>query len=218
MPPNDPTFPPRPVLIGVAGGTGAGKTTLCRAIAARLGPDTALTIAHDLYYRSLPEMPVTADEIVNFDHPNAYDTARLVVDLEALRRGESLHLPSYDFRTHTQAMQGTLTAPRKVILVDGILIFDYPALREMFDLRVFVDAPADVRLARRLLRDIHERKRTILSTLYQYETCVRPMHSQFVELGRNYADLIIPADGTMDAAAACIAAFAHLLAPLETTF
>ncbi len=217
MPQNDPSMPPRSVLIGVAGGTGAGKTTLCRAIRARLGSGAALIIAHDSYYRALPEMPIAAGEIVNFDHPDAYDTPRLIADLAALRAGRPVALPTYDFRTHARSPQTTPTAPTPVILVDGILIFDDPALREMFDLRVFVDVPADVRLARRLLRDVHERKRTIDSALYQYEYCVRPMHDQFVAAGRAYADLIIPADGATDGAAACIAAFAHLLNPLEKT-
>lgn len=217
MPHNNPTLPPHPILIGVAGGTGAGKTTLCRAISARLGSGVALTLAHDSYYRALPEMPIAAGEMVNFDHPDAYDTPRLIADLVALRRGQTVLLPAYDFRTHTRAAHAVPTLPMPVILVDGILIFDDPALREMFDLRVFVDVPADVRLARRLLRDVHERKRTIDSALYQYEACVRPMHDQFVAAGRTYADLIIPADGSTDGAAACIAAFAHLLSPLEKT-
>lgn len=183
------------ILIGVTGGSGSGKTTISRAIIERLGAENVAYLPHEAYYRSLAEMPIIAGEIVNFDHPDALDTARLTEDLKALLRGEAVHLPIYDFRTHRRTAETTPIEPKPVVLVEGILIFVDAVLRALCHVRVYVDTEADIRLVRRLRRDIEERGRSLDSVLYQYLESVRPMHEEFVEPCKRYAHLIIPEGG-----------------------
>ena len=176
----------RPFVVGIAGGTASGKTTVARRVADRLG---ALLLTHDRYYRS-------ADAHTNFDHPNSLDTARMVADLDRLRAGTPASLPDYDFSTHLRRVEEDLVAPTPVIVVEGILVLSDPALRARFDLAAFVDAPADVRLLRRVQRDVAERGRTVESVFAQYLATVRPMHEAFVAPSVAHAHLVL--DGTTE--------------------
>lgn len=185
----------RPVVIGVAGGTGSGKTTVSTRLLDRIGETHIAYIAHDMYYRSMDDIPRIAGEIANFDHPDALDTELLITQLAALKRGERVDIPVYDFSTHSRSIQTRRIDPQPIILVEGILIFVDPALRDLFDVRVFVDADADLRLIRRIKRDIAERGRTVDSVVHQYLTSVRPMHMEFVEPSKRYADIIVPEGG-----------------------
>jgi uridine kinase len=196
---NDPTPARGPksgsVTIGVAGGTGSGKTTISNAILERLGQQHIAYLPHDAYYRSLQDMPRTDKEVVNFDHPDSFDTPSLVQHILQLQRGESVDVPMYDFSTHSPLERVRRIEPQPIILVEGILIFAEPALRELFDMRIFVDTDADIRFIRRLNRDVYERGRSVESIIHQYLTSVRPMHQEFVEPSKRYADVIIPEGG-----------------------
>ncbi|HEY7771288.1 uridine kinase [Longimicrobium sp.] len=185
----------KPFLIGIAGGTGSGKTTVARRIYDSLHLDSAVFIDHDSYYRDLSHLSLEERAGVNFDHPNSLNNDLLIAHLTDLVEGRAIDKPVYDFARHTPAQETIRTEPRDVILVDGILLFAEPRLREMFDLRIFVDTDADVRFIRRLRRDLEERGRSLDSVIEQYLTTVRPMHFEFVEPSKRYADVIIPRGG-----------------------
>ncbi len=185
----------KPVLIGVAGGSGSGKTTVSRVILHSVGSDRIAYIQHDAYYRDRSDMPLAQRARVNYDHPDSLETDLMVVQLKQLREGHAVELPVYDFAQHVRARETRRVEPCPVILVEGILIFVDAALRKMFDIKIFVDTDSDVRLMRRLSRDIAERGRTVESVLAQYQETVRPMHLEFVEPSKRYADVIIPEGG-----------------------
>lgn len=189
------TLPMRPIIIGVAGGTGSGKTTVAFAILEKVGWNRIALIQHDSYYHDASNLPLEERARLNFDHPDALETTLLVEHLKALRAGEPVQIPRYDFRTHTRLTETRLINPEPVILVEGILIFAERALRELFDVKIFVDADADIRFMRRLERDMKDRGRSLDSVIDQYMTTVRPMHLEFVEPSKRYADVIIPEGG-----------------------
>lgn len=190
----------RTVIIGVAGGSGSGKTTVAQRLLAAIGEEHIAYLPHDSYYRDLEAIPRIAGEIVNFDHPDALETALLVQHLAQLRRGEPVQVPIYDFSTHSRSPQTRTLYPAPIVLVEGILVFADPDLRAQFDMRLFVDADADIRFIRRLERDVNERGRTVESVIHQYLESVRPMHLEFVEPSKRYADVIIPEGGHNSAA------------------
>jgi len=185
----------RVVCIGVAGGTGSGKTTVAEAIVQRIGPHRIAYIQHDSYYRDLRHLPEEQRPLRNFDHPDALESELLVRHLRLLKEGKAVEVPVYDFTRHVRTGETRRVEPRKVILVEGILIFAEKALREQFDIRIFVDTDADLRFIRRLRRDIAERGRTVESVISQYLETVRPMHLEFVEPSKRWADVIIPEGG-----------------------
>ncbi len=185
----------RPTIIGVAGGTGSGKTTVVREIVRTLGDSDVLVIQHDAYYRDRSHLPPAERDKINYDHPDALETPLLVEHLQALQAGRAVELPLYDFATHTRRPERVRVEPKPVIIVEGILVLAEPALRQMFDIKVFVDTDADIRFIRRLERDISERARTRASVVKQYLETVRPMHLEFVEPSKRYADIIIPEGG-----------------------
>jgi uridine kinase len=189
-----------PLVIGIAGGSGSGKTTVAQAILQRVGPDRIAFLQHDSYYKDLSGLPPTQRAEVNFDHPNSLETELLIEHIATLREGKPVEVPIYDFSTHSRTAATFTVQPRRVILVEGILIFTEAALRELFDVKIFVDTDSDLRLIRRLERDIAERGRTAQSVIKQYQTTVRPMHLEFVEPSKRYADVIIPEGGFNTAA------------------
>jgi uridine kinase len=182
------------LVIGVAGGSGSGKTTVSQVILRRFGAARVAYVPHDLYYRDLSHLPFAERVSLNFDHPDALETSLFVTQLDALRDGQSVAVPTYDFTGYTRRAETVAIASRPLIVVEGILIYTDPALRERIDVKVFVDAPGDVRLIRRIQRDVHERGRTAESVIEQYLRTVRPMHDAFVETSRRFADVIIPND------------------------
>ena len=183
------------VTVGVAGGTGSGKTTLVEALMERIGVERIALLPHDVYYRDLGHLPLEERAQVNFDHPASLETELLVSHLRQLQAGKPIAMPQYDFVTHTRRRQRVMVQPRPVILVEGILILVDHALRELFDIKLYVDTDADVRFIRRLQRDIEERGRMVQSVIEQYLATVRPMHLEFVEPSKRYADFIIPEGG-----------------------
>ena len=191
---------PDPLVIGIAGGSGSGKTTVAQAILQRVGSDHIAFLQHDSYYKDLSGLPPAQRDEVNFDHPNSLETELLIEHIAALRAGAAVEVPIYDFSTDSRTGQTFTVRPQRVIIVEGILIFTEAALREMFDLKIFVDTDADVRLIRRLERDLKERHRTVESVIRQYQLTVRPMHLEFVEPSKRYADVIIPEGGFNTAA------------------
>ena len=184
-----------PFLIGIAGGTGSGKTSVANAIVTRVGEERIAILSHDAYYRDFVDLPKDILDRQNFDHPDSLESELLVRHLKALKQGMVVETPIYDFKVHRRAAQTRRVEPRKVILVDGILIYAEPELRKLFDVKIYVDTDADIRLIRRLKRDIAERGRTVESVVKQYESTVRPMHMEFVEPSKRYADVIIPEGG-----------------------
>jgi uridine kinase len=191
---------PDPLVIGIAGGSGSGKTTVAQEILQRVGPDRIAFLQHDSYYKDLSGLPPTQRAEVNFDHPNSLETDLLTQHIAALRDGRAVEVPIYNFATHSRTMNSFTVQPRGVILVEGILIFTEAALREMFDVKIFVDTDSDIRFIRRLERDLAERGRTTESVIKQYQSTVRPMHLEFVEPSKRYADVIIPEGGFNTAA------------------
>jgi len=186
----------RPVIIGVAGGTGSGKTTVVNKIVDSLGDGTVSVIEHDFYYKDHPELSLEDRSALNYDHPDALETELLVQHLEELRSGKQIEAPKYDFSLHARKHETQPVEPRRAIILVGILILVDQALRDIMDIKVFVDTDADVRLIRRLHRDLSERGRTMESVIEQYEKTVRPMHLKFVEPSKRYADVIVPEGGS----------------------
>ncbi len=184
----------RPLVIGVAGGSGSGKTTVSQAILERVGSDRITYLQHDSYYCDLAHLPLAERRQINFDHPDAFDNELFIAHVDALIRGEAADVPTYDFATYVRG-PAEIVPPRPVILIEGILIFADAALRERLDIKLFVDAESDMRIIRRLQRDIVERGRSAESVIEQYLTTVRPMHLEFVEPSKRYADIIIPRGG-----------------------
>ncbi len=202
-----------PFVIGIAGGTGSGKTTVAHAIVKRVGEERIAFLSHDAYYRDFADLPKDILDGKNFDHPDSLETELLVRHLRALKQGMVVEMPVYDFKVHRRAPETRRVEPRKVILVDGILIYVEAELRRLFDVKIFVDTDSDVRLIRRIKRDIAERGRSLESVVAQYESTVRPMHLEFVEPSKRYADLIIPEGGENEVALEFL--FARLNALLE---
>lgn len=180
------------MIIGIAGGTGSGKTTLARSLRDAVGAERLVLLQQDSYYRDVATLPAALREQGNFDHPDCIDFPLLAQHLTALRDGQAIAVPRYDFATHHRLPETTEQAPRKVVLLEGILIFSQPELRELLDLKIFVQTDDDIRLLQRIRRDTIERGRTIESVLTQYETTVRPMHEQFVAPSQRFADLVVP--------------------------
>ena len=183
-----------PLIVGVVGGSGSGKTTVAHAIAESVEAG-AMVLDQDAYYRDLAHLTLDERRRINFDHPDSIDTELFVAHLEALAAGEPVDKPTYDFAAHTRAAETVQIEPGRVVVVDGILLFVDPRLRRMFDLRIYVDVADDVRFIRRLLRDLTERGRSLESVIEQYLDTVRPMHLEFVEPSRRHADVIIPEGG-----------------------
>jgi uridine kinase len=184
-----------PLVIGIAGGTGSGKTTIANVILQRVGAHHIAFLPHDAYYKDLKDLPKAQRDLVNFDHPHSLDTPLLLEHIQALKNFQAIELPIYDFKTHTRTPDTITIKPVRVVIVEGILIFAEQELRRTFDVKIFVDTAADIRFIRRLERDIAERGRTTASVINQYLTTVRPMHMEFVEPSKQFADVIIPEGG-----------------------
>ncbi|MCA9647121.1 MAG: uridine kinase [Myxococcales bacterium] len=184
-----------PIVIGVAGGSGSGKTTVVREIQRLHGNSSVVVLQHDWYYRDRSGVSAEERERINYDHPDALETELMSEHLATLRSGKAIQAPIYDFKTHTRSPECNTIEPHEVIVVDGILILADAPLRELMDIRVFVDTDADIRLARRINRDIVERGRTLESVMRQYLETVRPMHLEFVEPSKRYAHVIFPEGG-----------------------
>jgi uridine kinase len=201
-----------PVIIGIAGGTGSGKTTVARAIYDRVGSSRIEWISHDSYYRNFEGLSPDERHKINFDHPDSLETELLIRHLDVLGKGSSVEVPLYDFASHTRRTDTQRVEPRRVVIVEGILVLAEPELRKRIDIKLFVDTPADIRFMRRLMRDIQGRGRSLESVVHQYMTTVRPMHEEFVEPSKRYADLIIPEGGENQVALdAIISRVEHLL-------
>ena len=183
------------VVIGVAGGTGSGKTTVARTLLDRIGRSAITFLQHDAYYRDLSHLPLEERETFNFDHPDALETELMVEHLERLRGGEPAEIPVYDFTRHVRREETVTAEPNPVIMVEGILVLAEKELRERMDVKVYVDTAADLRFIRRLRRDIQERDRSLESVIEQYRSSVRPMHLEFVEPSKRHADVIVPEGG-----------------------
>lgn len=184
-----------PLVIGIAGGTGSGKTTIADVVLGRIGAEHIALLSHDAYYRDLNDLPLPQRDTVNFDHPDSLDTDLLIVHLERLKHWETVEVPIYDFSRHERTQETNLVEPHPVILVEGILVLAEARLRDLFDVKIYVDTPPDIRFIRRLQRDIQERGRSMESVIQQYESTVRPMHEEFVETSKRFADVIIPEGG-----------------------
>ena len=185
----------RPIVIGLAGGTGSGKSTVVREIVHGVTPEAVTQLHHDAYYRDYGHLDFDERARVNFDHPDSLETGLLVAHIDRLLEGHDVEMPTYDFRTHTRCAETIRLAPTRVVIVDGILVLADAELRSRMDIKVYVDTDADVRLIRRLRRDVDERGRSVESVLSQYERTVRPMHLEFVEPSKRWADIIVPEGG-----------------------
>ena len=186
------------MIIGICGGTGSGKTTLARKIMESVGRENVILVEQDSYYRNLADMPLDERHQANFDHPDSIDSEMLMNHLKRLKLGQPIEMPVYDFKLHVRSDQHEHIEPKKVVLVEGILIFAEARIAELLDVKVFVDTPDDIRFIRRLQRDINERGRTVESVIAQYFTTVRPMHFEFVEPSKRKADIIIPEGANHD--------------------
>ncbi len=186
-------------VIGIAGGTASGKTTIVNKLKDFFGDDVEL-ISHDSYYKAHDDMPYEERAKLNYDHPSSFDTDRMIEDIKALKRGETVYIPVYDFSIHNRTDKTVKVEPKRVIMIEGILIFENKELRDLMDIKIFVDTDADERLMRRIIRDMKYRGRTIESIITQYQTTVKPMHEEFVEPSKKYADIIIPRGGENKAA------------------
>ena len=182
-------------VIGVAGGTGSGKSTLVKRLQEAFRAEDVATLCHDFYYKAHPELTYEERTQLNYDHPQAFDTDMLVEHIRTLKSNVPINHPVYSFVEHNRTDQTVLVKPSKVIIIDGILIFENKDLRDLMDIKVFVDTDADLRLARRILRDVRDRGRSMESVISQYTTTVKPMHEEFVEPSKRYADVIIPEGG-----------------------
>jgi uridine kinase len=185
----------RPLVIGVAGGSGSGKTTVTNAILERVGRERIALLPHDFYYHDLSHVPLDQRAQVNFDHPHAFDNALYLAHLDALAHGQQVAMPTYDFTTYVRLPEVLVVQPQPVVLLEGILIFADAALRERMSIKLYVDAESDMRIIRRIQRDTRNRGRTVESVIEQYLKTVRPMHLEFVEPSKRYADIIIPSGG-----------------------
>ncbi|MEJ7699796.1 MAG: uridine kinase [Pyrinomonadaceae bacterium] len=186
------------MIIGICGGTGSGKTTIARRIVKDVGASKVVLVEQDSYYRNLADMPLDERHQANFDHPDSIDSEMLMNHIKRLKNGSSIEMPIYDFKSHTRSGKTDHIEPKPVVIVEGILIFSEPRILELLDVRAFVDTPDDIRFIRRLQRDINERGRTVESVIAQYYATVRPMHHEFVEPSKRYADIIIPEGGQTD--------------------
>ncbi len=182
------------LVIGIAGGTGSGKTTLMKNLIARFG-DVVTVLSHDNYYKRHDEIPYEERCKLNYDEPEAFDTSLMVYHLDQLRHGYEIECPVYDFTVHNRASETIHIVPKRVIIVEGILIFENEELRNLMDIRIFVDTDADVRLCRRIKRDVNKRGRTLESVLLQYQQTVKPMHEKYVEPSKKYAHIVVPEGG-----------------------
>lgn len=191
---------PTPLVIGIAGGSGSGKTTVANVVMQRVGAENIAYLPHDAYYKELGHLPPNQRAQINFDHPDSLENELMIQHIQALREFQPVALPVYDFSTDSRTDKIIEVKPQRIIIVEGILIFAVPDLRKMFDLKIFVDTDPDIRLIRRLQRDISERGRSTESVINQYLSTVRPMHLEFVEPSKRYADVIIP-EGGFNAAA-----------------
>lgn len=190
----------RPIVVGIAGGTASGKTTVARKVHQALASLPVSFIDQDAYYKDLSDLPLAERREINFDHPDAFDTELLVSHLRALKQGNSVEKPVYDFVTSTRKYETTVVQPGELILIEGILVLQIEAIRNELDVRIFVDAEDDVRIIRRLMRDIKERGRDFDHVVSQYFRHVRPMHMGFVEPSKRHADIIVPHGGNNDTA------------------
>ena len=184
----------KPLMIGIAGGTGSGKTTLVNRLKEQFGDDISV-LSHDSYYAAHHDLTLEERQALNYDHPAAFDTDRMIQDLLTLRDGDPIQCPVYDYSIHDRTDKTTEIHPNKVILVDGILIFENETLRNLMEIKIYVDTDADVRILRRIIRDVKQRGRSLDSVVEQYLTTVKPMHEQFVEPSKRYADVIVPEGG-----------------------
>jgi len=187
--------PASPLVIGIAGGTGSGKTTVANVILKRVGAHRIAYVPHDAYYRNFTDLPKAQRDLINWDHPNSLETDLMIEHVKTLKAGRRVELPVYDFTMHARTAQTVPVEPQPIVIVEGILIFADANLRDLFDVKIFVDTDPDLRLIRRLQRDIAERGRTAESVIHQYLSTVRPMHLEFVEPSKRYADVIIPEGG-----------------------
>lgn len=183
-----------PLVIGIAGGTGSGKTTIVNKLN-EVFEKQVLTLCHDYYYKANSNIPLEERKKLNYDHPESFETGRLIEDIKSLKKGKIIERPIYNFVMHTREEETVTVSPTKVIIVDGILIFENKELRDLLDIKVYVDTDADVRIIRRILRDVKERGRNLESVIDQYLNTVKLMHEQFVEPSKRYADIIIPEGG-----------------------
>lgn len=191
-------------VIGVAGGTGSGKSTLVKRLQEAFKNDDVATLCHDYYYKGHPELTYEERTKLNYDHPQAFDTDMMVEHIRALKNNVPIERPVYSFVEHNRTSETVPVKPSKVIIIDGILIFENKELRDLMDIKVYVDTDADVRLARRILRDVRDRGRSMESVITQYTTTVKPMHEEFVEPSKRYADVIIPEGGFNSVAVAML--------------
>ena len=182
------------LVMGIAGGSGSGKTTLVKNLIGKFG-DVITVISHDNYYKRHDEMTYEERSLVNYDEPAAFETDLMVQQLQSLRQGQTIQCPVYDFSQHNRSNEILEITPSKVILVEGILIFADPALRDLMDIRIFVDADADIRICRRMKRDVNKRGRSIESVITQYQQTVKPMHEKYVEPSKKYAHIVVPEGG-----------------------
>lgn len=191
-------------VIGVAGGTGSGKSTLVKRLQEAFKNDDVATLCHDYYYKGHPELTYEERTKLNYDHPQAFDTDMMVEHIRALKNNVPIERPVYSFVEHNRTSETVPVKPSKVLIIDGILIFENKELRDLMDIKVYVDTDADVRLARRILRDVRDRGRSMESVITQYTTTVKPMHEEFVEPSKRYADVIIPEGGFNSVAVAML--------------
>lgn len=199
-------------IIGVAGGTASGKTTIVNKLKEYFQNDIEL-INHDSYYLAHNDMAFEDRENLNYDHPNSFDTERLISDLKLLKQGYSIERPVYDYTIHNRAKETVTVSPKNVIIVEGILVLENPKLRELMDIKIFVDTDADERLMRRIMRDMRDRGRSVESVIKQYSETVKPMHEEFIEPSKKYADVIIPRGGSNTPAISML--IEHLKTQLE---
>jgi uridine kinase len=183
------------MVVGISGGTGSGKTTLADLILEKIGREKIAYLPHDAYYRDQKHLPIEERAKVNYDHPDSLETELLIEHIEQLKKGHVIEMPQYDFTVHSRKQETLTIKPKRVVLVEGILIFVEKALRNLFDMKIYVDTDADIRFIRRLTRDVTERGRTVQSVINQYLNTVRPMHLEFVENSKRYADIIVPEGG-----------------------
>lgn len=186
---------PRPIIIGVTGGSGSGKTSVSRAIFDQLHGHSLMMLQEDSYYKSQDDIPFEERTKVNYDHPNAFDTDLLIEQLEDLLNWKTIEIPVYDYAAHTRSKEVLVQEPREVIIVEGILTLNDARLRDLMDIKIFVDTDDDIRIIRRIQRDIEERGRTLQSVIDQYLETVKPMYHQFIEPSKRYADIIVPEGG-----------------------